>query len=281
MSIPKYNTLNISTIDKFLLVEMNRPKTFNSLNNELIDDLTNFFEIVNSLVLAKENDFRCILLKGSGGNFCSGLDLNDNPLFKAGEEFSEVTDIGNKAIRVGELIDKAQKSCTNIEKCILPVICFIEGYCIGGATSIITACDIRICTKNSKFTIREVDIGIAADMGVLQRMIKQTGNDSLFRDLVYTGRFFSSEEALNIGLVSKITDENGYSSALKLAKEISEKSPRVLYGLKKTLNYSRDHSVDESLEYQKIMNSSLLQSEDFINCVTAFLNKKKPILPKF
>jgi delta(3,5)-delta(2,4)-dienoyl-CoA isomerase len=128
----------------------------------------------------------------------------------------------------------------------------------------ISACDIRYCAKDTKFTIKEVDVGLAADVGTLQRFPKVVGNDSWTRELAYTARNFDSTEALEKGFVSKVLDtrEQCIEEAIKLATFIASKSPVAVTASKQSLNYSRDHSVQEGLDHIATINAVMLQTDD-------------------
>lgn len=129
--------------------------------------------------------------------------------------------------------------------CRVPVICVISGYCIGAGIDVSSACDIRLCSKDSKFTIKEVDIGICADLGTVQRFQKVVGNDSWARELSYTARWFDAEEALRYGFVSRVLEDRDQclAEAYKMANLIASKSPVAVNITKKSIIYSRDHSV--------------------------------------
>ena len=132
-------------------------------------------------------------------------------------------------------------SITNIETIRAPVIAAIQGGCIGGAVDMVTACDIRLCTKDAFFCIQEINIGMAADVGTLQRLPRLIPEGKV-RDLAYTGRRMMAEEAKECGLVNEVYDsqEAMLEAADAMAKEIASKSPVAIYGLKEVLNYSRD-----------------------------------------
>lgn len=219
---------------------------------------------------------RVILVTAAGKFFTAGLDLNDHSsLFTPSED----GDVGRRAIDLFSFIKDYQQSFTAIENCIQPVVVAIQGPCIGGGVDLITACDIRLTTKEAYFSIKEVDIGMAADVGTLQRLPKVVANQSLVREWCYTGRNISSQEALTAGLVSNVyeTSEALHAAALQLCKTIAEKSPLAVSGTKKMLLYSRDHSVAESLDQVALWNSFALQSHDVPNAVLASMKKKKPV----
>ena len=129
-----------------------------------------------------------------------GDDINSEE--KGDEEDDGLEDPSRKAIRISDLVERLQRYTNSLESCRVPVICAIHGYCIGMGIDVSSACDIRICSKDTKFTIKEVDVGICADLGIIQRFQKVVGNDSWTRELAYTARFFTPEEALTQGYVS-------------------------------------------------------------------------------
>ena len=135
----------------------------------------------------------------------------------------------------------------------------------------ITACDIRYCASDSVFEIKEIDVGLAADVGTLQRLPKIVGNNSLVRELCFTGRRFFAEEAKQMGLVSAVfpSQTDTIQAAISLAQLIASKSPVAVTGTKVNLNYSRDHTVDECLEFMRNWNMAMLQIDDMLECMAA------------
>ena len=179
-------------------------------------------------------------------------------------------------------MEALQEGISSIEKVRVPVIAAINGVCLGAGNDFISACDIRICTESSKFSIKEVDLGLASDIGVHQRFQKVVGNGSWARELAYTGREFGAQEALAKGYVSKVfpTNEVCYAEAVKLATMISQKSPIAVTATKVSLNFSRDHTVQQGLDHIATLNAAMLQSDDLAKAATAMLTKQKPIFPK-
>ena len=271
--------LKTSIINKTLVVEINRPKQLNAMNEAVFEELGLLFGSVES-VLISELDLRVIVLTGCGSNFTAGLDLKSEIIEQI---FSKSGDTGRNGFKIYNLIKKLQSNLSAIENNPLPVICAIQGYCLGGGTSIITCGDIRLCTKDAKFSIKEVDIGLTADIGVLQRITKQTGNEGYIKLVSLTGEIFTGEKAKELGLVQGVYEsgEQLMKEAMKLADKISEKSPIVIWGIKKTLNFARDNKVETSLDMIRLLNSALIQTEDIPIAVTAVLQKQKPIFPKF
>lgn len=141
----------------------------------------------------------------------------------------------------------------------------------------ISACDVRLCTKDVKFCIKEVDIGIAADLGTLQRFQKIVANDSWTRELCYTARMFGADEASRFGFVSHVHESQDavLSAAREMAALIAEKSPVAINITKKSLIYSRDHTVQQGLDHIAWLNGTMLQTVDTSKAVTANFAKKK------
>ncbi|XP_043526494.1 delta(3,5)-Delta(2,4)-dienoyl-CoA isomerase, mitochondrial [Frieseomelitta varia] len=268
----KYKTLAISVPKKFIYnVQLNRPEKLNALNDTMWKEFKICFD-----ELATEPECRVIILSGAGKIFCAGIDVQD--IMKFGQELAEHEDIARKSKILQLRIKNYQDSFTAIEKCPKPVIAAIHGACIGGGVDMISAADIRYCSSDAWFQIKEVDIGMAADVGTLQRFQKIIGSDSLVRELVYTARKFSALEAVQQGFVSRSFDnqESLINGSIELAEEIANKSPVAIQGSKLNLIYSRDHSVQEGLDHIAMHNQSMLLSEDFLNAAVSQATKGEP-----
>lgn len=164
----------------------------------------------------------------------------------------------------------------------------VNGACIGAGVDLISACDIRYASEDAYFSIKEVDIGMAADVGTLQvivgskvtkqRLPRIIGNDSLVREWAFTGRRWTSSEAHKNHLLSQVfPSQTLLEEALKLANEISKKSPIAVAGTKLSLNFSRDHSIEEGLEWIANWNMVHLQSNDLLEALTAVQQKREPV----
>nr|CAB3240583.1 delta(3,5)-Delta(2,4)-dienoyl-CoA isomerase, mitochondrial-like [Phallusia mammillata] len=240
----KFESLAVSSPKEHVLhVEFNREKQLNSMTAAMWSDMITCFNQA-----AKDADVRSIILSGRGRVFTAGLDLMQaaQTLQPAGDK-----DVARRAFELKQFIELAQNSCTVIEKCPKPVLVAIHGACIGGGMDVITACDIRLCTEDAYFSIKEIDVGLAADMGTLQRMPKIIGNEGLVRELAYTARKMGSAEAKECGLVNKVFSDKDklMEGAIELASMIASKSPVAVQSTKVNMNYARDHSVAEGLEY--------------------------------
>ena len=164
-----------------------------------------------------------------------------------------------------------------LEKARIPVIAAIQGACIGGGVDLATAADLRYCTNDAFFCIQEINIGMAADVGTLQRMPKIIP-EGLVRELAYTGRRFMPEEALKHGLVNNVFEnyENMLEEVLAVAKEISSKGPLAITGTKEVLNYGRDHTIEESLKHVALWNNAMGIGDEMSEAFKAKAEKKEP-----
>ncbi|CAL7948357.1 unnamed protein product [Xylocopa violacea] len=271
-NIDKYKTLKVSVPKDFIyLVQLNRPEKLNALNDTMWKEVKICFN-----ELAIDSECRVIILSGAGKAFCAGIDVSD--AMNIARELAEHEDVARKCKILNLKIKDYQESISAIEKCPKPVIAAVHGACIGGGIDMISTADIRYCSADAWFTIKEVDIGMAADVGTLQRFPKIIGSDSLVRELVYTGRKFTAAEALQQGFVSRLLDnqESLMKTSMLLAEEIASKSPVAVQGSKLSLIYSRDHSVQESLDHIAMHNQVMLQSEDFINAALSQATKSDP-----
>jgi len=271
MWIRNYETLLVKTVSPHVRsVEINRPEKLNSMNQAFWREMRKCFQ-----ALDKESDCRAIVLSGNGRLFTSGLDLSDPSLLES--IMTKKADGARKAKDLYEIIRSMQDSFTSLEKCTKPVIAAVHSACVGGGINMISAADIRYSTSDAWFQIKEPAIGMAADVGVLQRMPKIIGSFSLVCELAYTARKMYADEAKEAGFVSRVFPDKTsmMEASFALARTIAELSPLAVQGTKVNLNYSRDHTTDESLEYMARWNSTAIQSEDVIKSITAVMQKTK------
>jgi len=269
-AINSFKDVKIVEVKPFVYnVQLNREKKLNALNGTLWPEIGQAFNL-----LGKDPDCRVIILSGNGNAFCAGIDLNflmQTQMDNADEDL----DIARKCLRALPLIKEFQSWHMAIEKCQKPVIAAIHGACVGGATNMVAFADIRYCTNDAWFQVKEASIGIAADVGALQQLPKVIGNQSLARELCLTARKFDSKEAKDCGFVNRTFDdkESMMSTCLQMAESIAAMSPVAVQGTKINLNYSRDHSVQEGLDFIAHWNMSMLQSEDLMKAAVALISK--------
>lgn len=289
----KYNFETLSVTQpsaNVLQVNLNRPQKLNAMNKTFWLEMSRCFDAI-----AEDEECRAVVVAGEGRVFTAGLDLGDMELMQdlsggtaAGEDDdldddddddnSTRPDIARKAFHIHRMVLKFQDSMTSIERCPKPVIAAVHGACVGAGVDLITACDIRYSTRDAFFQVKEVEVGLAADVGTLQRLPRVVANDSLVRELCFTARKMDAEEAYRCGLVSRLgaDREEVVGAALAMATLIAEKSPVAVQGTKHNLNYARDHSVEEGLRYMAAWNAAMLQSEDVMKSAIAAMTKEKP-----
>ncbi|XP_035536031.1 delta(3,5)-Delta(2,4)-dienoyl-CoA isomerase, mitochondrial [Morone saxatilis] len=268
---PPYTTLAISHPAEFVThVELHRPKKLNAMNKAFWSEMVDCFNEI-----AGNPECRVVVVSGAGKIFTAGIDLMDmasDVLQPEGDDTARVS------WNLRKIITKYQETFSVIEKCPKPVVVAVHGSCIGGGVDLITACDIRLCTQDTWFQVKEVDIGLAADVGTLQRLPKVIGSASLVNELALTARKLYADEAKSSGLVSRVfTDKEAMmAGALEIAGEIAARSPVAVQGTKINLIYARDHSVAEGLDYMATWNMSMLQTQDVMKSAQAAMEKKSP-----
>ena len=270
MSKNKYKCFQIDIENHIANLVLSRPNELNTMSRDFWVELGDVLEEIN-----KNSEVRVVVMSSTGKHFCAGMDLN---AFSNGvdnipdEKKPDHARIGEAVYRVAK---ELQEYISTLEKIRVPVIAAIHGGCIGGAVDLVTACDIRLASDDAFFCIQEINIGMAADVGTLQRLPKIIP-DSKMREMAYTGRRMYAEEAKETGLVSDTykSQEDMLKAANSLAKEIASKSPVAIYGLKAVMNYSRDHSVSESLEYNALWSGAMLSQKDMTEAMTANIEKR-------
>ena len=270
MSSTKYKSFEIDISDHVANLVLSRPDELNTMSRDFWVELGDVLEEIN-----KNSEVRVVVMSSTGKHFCAGMDLS---AFSNGvdnipdEKKPDHARIGEAVYRVAK---ELQGYITSLEKIRVPVIAVIHGGCIGGAVDLVTACDIRLASKDAFFCIQEINIGMAADVGTLQRLPKIIP-DSKMREMAYTGRRMYADEAKETGLVSDTyeSQEEMLAAANELAKVIASKSPVAIYGLKAVMNYSRDHSVSEGLEYNALWSGAMLSQKDMTEAITANMEKR-------
>ncbi|KAF8587519.1 ClpP/crotonase [Ramaria rubella] len=233
--------------------------------------------------IGKDGEIRVIVLNSSFPKyFTAGLDLVATaPSADVGS-----LDPARMARIYRDHILHFQSCISAIEETPQPVIGAVHGIAFGLAIDILSACDIRYAATSSLFSIKEIDVGLAADIGTLSRIPKITGNQSAIKELAYTARNFGADEAEKVGFVSKVIPggrEEVLKAALDTAALISSKSPIAVVGTKHLLLHARDHSVRQNLEYTATWNGVNLQTQDLTDAFKTFKTKRPPTfqaLPK-
>ena len=269
----KYTCFDLEIKNKVAYVTMCRPDEYNTMNKAFWSELPHLVEKISDDASA-----RVIVLSSTGKHFCAGMDLanfslSDNPT----EPKSSNTHNGMKKEAGFRITLDLQHTITSLEKARIPVISAIQGGCIGGGLDLATATDMRFCTKEAFFCIQEINIGMAADVGTLQR-IPRLIPEGVVRELAYTGRRFFADEAKAHGLVNKVFDshEEMMSAVKIIAEEIASKGPLAVAGTKEILNYGRDHTIEESLNHVALWNAAMGISDEMSVAFEAKANNKDP-----
>ena len=251
-------------------IRLNRPEKRNSMN----EDFWNLFpkEVEE---LDDSGEIRALVVSSTGPHFSSGIDLN---MFKDDvvEEQSE-NELGRSRGYFIQQLKYLQNVANCLEAARFPVVAAIQGGCIGGGIDLITAADIRLCTKDAFFIIEEINVGLAADIGTLQRLPKLIPA-GIAREWAMMGEKVSADRAKEVGLVSSLYDnqEGMLESAFEIAEKLASKTPLAMWVTKEVLNYSRDHSVKEGLDNVNLWNAATLHKEDVMTTMMSRMQKKKP-----
>ena len=266
----KYSCFDVKIKDHICSLVLNRPNELNTMTRDFWVELSDALEEIN-----RDSDIRVVILSSTGKHFCAGMDLS---AFSNG-----VDDIPDDKkpdhARVGEVLYRTAKELqgyiSKLEEIRVPVIAAVHGGVIGGALDLITACDMRFASNDAFFCIQEINIGMAADVGTLQRLPKIIP-DAKMREMAYTGRRMLADEAKDSGLVGEVyeTQDQMLDAVHKLAAEIASKSPVAIYGLKAVMNYSRDHNVSDSLDFNALWSGAMLSQTDMAEAMTAQMEKR-------
>jgi len=245
----------------------------NLVDDEFFVELKEIF-----MVVKQSSDIKtAVLYSGNPKCFSAGLNLKAVPVsFGTKDPARDALDFLKGSV------PSWQDAITAAETCQKPVIALISGIAIGAAIDLITACDVRLAASGTVFSVREITVGLAADLGTLQRLPKIVGNDSWCREICLTGRDFDADEALKYGLVSKVLPNHGelLAEGLKIAKTIATKSPVAASGTKTLLVHSRDRSVQEGLDYNALWSSVMMNTPDLLEAAQSILQKSKPKFSK-
>lgn len=251
------------------------------MGEEFWRDLPRAMEVVTN-----DADVRAVVIAARGPHFSVGLDLKalGGMLSAAGAggagrggESPRETSGAAKALNARRDILRLQASITAVAQCPKPVIAAVHGYCIGGGVDLIAACDIRLASADAIFSVREAKVAIVADLGSLQRLPSIIGAGHV-AELAFTGKDISAERAKQIGLVNDVAvDAEGVrQAAYEMAHEIAANSPLAVQGTKAMLASNEGRTVAEGLDYVATWNAGMLGSDDLVEAMTAFMERRAP-----
>ncbi|MBI3675870.1 MAG: crotonase/enoyl-CoA hydratase family protein [Proteobacteria bacterium] len=242
-----YRCFNVEIADGIAHVQLKRAAEMNTMVPEFWRELP---EIIRDI--DREAKARAIVVSSTGKHFSAGMDLS---VFTGGQSVgtqaaSSKEERGRTRanLRIGVL--EIQETFNVIEKARMPVLIAIQGGCVGGAVDFASACDCRYATEDAFFVIQEINIGMTADVGTFPRLCYLMP-EGMVRELAYTGRRLPAKKALELGLVNEVfpSQEAMLAHVMSVAKDIAEKSPLAVHGSKVMINYARDHSIADGLDY--------------------------------
>jgi enoyl-CoA hydratase len=270
-----YQCFDVEIDQKVAHITLNRPEKRNSMIPAFWDELPALIQEIDGKAQA-----RVIVISSTGPHFCAGLDLS---AFGAGggggTPLSEEEQRLRKRTRGAAFYDdvrRMQRSLSCLEDARIPVLAAIQGGAIGGGVDLVTACDIRYATEDAFVCIQEVNIGMTADVGTFPRLVKLIP-EGIVRELAYTGRRMPAAEAQAVGLVNRVFADqvSMLEGVMEVAHEIAKKAPLAVYGSKRMINYARDHSTADGLDYIGIWNATFLQPEEMGEAIAANAQKRE------
>ncbi len=267
----KYSTLEVKQEGHIAHVVLNRPDAMNSMIPEFWTELPAAIREIDD-----EAKARVIVISSTGKHFSAGMDLS--VFLNMKEDFKG--DPSRRAERMRRMVMLLQDSFTAIEQARVPVIGAVQGGAIGGAVDLLSACDMRYCTQDAFFTIKETQLGMTADVGTLQRLPKLIPI-GVVKELAYTGRNFGAAEAQQLGFVNQVFDDQAsmLEAVMKIAQQIAMNSPLAVSGTKTMINYAVEHTVAESLTYMATWQAGMFQMEDVFKAMEEQKTKTLPEYP--
>jgi enoyl-CoA hydratase len=267
-----YRCFDVDISDAVAHVRLSRPDELNTMTPDFWRELPDIVTGISDDAAA-----RVVVISSTGRHFCAGMDLS---VFTS-DHFGEGEEPGRRHARIRSNAKVLQWSFTALEKARMPVLAAVQGGVIGGAVDLVTACDLRYAAADAFFCVQEINIGMTADVGTLQRLGKLIP-EGVARELAYTGRRMPAQRAYEVGLVQEVYADHDslVAGVLETAREIASKSPLAIWGTKVSMNYARDHSVDDSLEQIATWQSGMFQPADMMEAFAAKSEKRAPVFPE-
>jgi enoyl-CoA hydratase len=265
-----YTCFDLEVTDGVAHLQFSRPEAFNSMNREFWQEFPEAIRTLDDL-----GEARVIVISSTGRHFCSGMDLS---VFTSGADANPETKGAHARDATRNNILELQETFTILERARMPVLAAIQGGCVGGGVDLVAACDARYATQDAFFCIQEINLGLTADVGTLQRLPHLIPS-GMVRELAYTGRRLPAERALEIGLVNQLwsTPESLLEGVLEVASEIASKSPLAVWGSKEMLLHARDHTVAAGLEHIATWNAGMMQASEMAEAFQAKAQKRDPV----
>jgi enoyl-CoA hydratase len=269
IGMPDFETVTVSLEDRVATVRLNRPEKLNAMNLAMWNDIRSAFQYVDATP-----EIRAAILEGEGKAFTAGIDLQ--MMMGMGAQIQNDCD-GRTRENLRRVILDLQDTLTSLERCRKPVLAAVHGACVGGGIDLICCADMRYCSADAWFSIKEIDIGMTADVGTLQRLPRLIG-EGMARELAYTARKVDAAEAKEMRLVNRVfaSPEALRAGVREIAAEIAAKAPLAIRGVKEMITYARDHSAAHGLNYNATWNAAMLLSADLQEAMMSGMSKRPP-----
>lgn len=252
--------------DGIARLTLNRPERMNTFAPAFFPALRDAVRALHDAAGA-----RVLVIASTGRHFSAGMALDT---FAADDALLD-TRTPRARLSFQDSLRRLMACFDALDECRLPVICAIQGGCIGGALDLAAACDLRYCSADAFFTVQEIHIGMAADLGVLQRLPKLIPPGAA-RELAYTGDRLPAERALALGLVNAVLPDAAalLEHALAVARRIAAKSPLAVAGTKLALNHARDHGTAAALAQMTLLQSAIFDRTEMAEAIAAWKDKR-------
>lgn len=262
-----YKCFDVSIENNIAHIVLNRPEKRNAMSADFWRELPEIVQDIDD-----NSKARVIVISSTGPIFSAGIDVSMLS--------SDVTGSGDKndpqyAAHFYQTVKRLQGTFNALEDCRIPVLAAIQGGCIGGGVDLITACDMRYGTADSYITIFEINVGMTADVGTFPRILNHLP-EGIVRELAYTGRKMEAKEAVSRGLYNAVydTQEEMLGAVMKTAADIASKPPLAIYGCKRIIKYSRDHSTEDALDNIGVWNMGMLIPSEMMEAMGARIQKR-------
>jgi enoyl-CoA hydratase len=249
-------------------LQLNRPERMNTMAPPFFPALRDAVQALND-----SGETRVLVISSTGKHFCAGMSLD---VFGGEGSGAMNTKTSRARLSFQESLRRLMGCFDVLDEVRFPVICAIQGGCIGGGLDLASACDIRVCSADAFFTVQEIHIGMAADLGVLQRLPKIVPQ-GVAREMAYTGDRVHAERALAIGLVNTVLPDHDklLGHAMRLAQSIADKSPLAMAGTKLSINYARDHGTAAALQQMTLLQSAIFDTGEMTKAIAAWKEKRR------
>lgn len=261
----------VTESDHIAHIVLNRPDEFNSMTPDFWSELPQLVDEISD-----RGSARAMVVSSTGKHFSSGMDIS--VFTDGGLDNDNEVEVGRARSTFRYNVLHLQDTFTAFERARMPVLAAVQGGVVGGAVDMVTACDMRYATADAWFCIQEINIGMTADVGTLQRLPKLIP-EGIVRELAYTGDRMSADRAKEVGLVNEVypDHESLIDGVLEIATRIASRSPLAVHGSKEMINYTRDHSTDDALRYMAAWQTGMFQPTDLMESFGAQMEKRDPV----